>query len=102
MLEWRQYYWIVNGISTVRRVLRKCHVCRRLTGKVGEQLAAPLPEVRVSSDEYRLVFPFAAVGIDYFGPLESTTLNRLLWSKSGEEESEIGEALRLHIHLFEV
>ena len=69
LAESRQFYWIVNGISTVRRVLRKCHVCRRLTGKVGEQLAAPLSEVRVSSDEHRLVFPFAAVGIDYFGPL---------------------------------
>ncbi len=69
LTESRQYYWIVNGILTVRRVLRTCHVCRRLTGKVGEQLAAPLPEVRVSSDEHRLVFLFAAIGIDYFAPL---------------------------------
>jgi hypothetical protein len=31
---------------------------------------APLPVVRTSSsDENGLVYPFAAVGIDYFGPL---------------------------------
>jgi hypothetical protein len=67
LAELRQYYWIMNGILTV--VLQKCHVCQCLTGKVGEKLAAPLPEVRVSSNEHRLVFLFAAVGIDYFGPL---------------------------------
>jgi hypothetical protein len=67
LAELRQYYWIMNGILT--GVLQKCHVCQRLTGKVGEKLAAPLPEVRVSSNEHRLVFLFAAVGIDYFCPL---------------------------------
>ena len=32
-------------------------------------MTAPLPVVRVSSDSHRLVYPFAAVGLDYFGPL---------------------------------
>lgn len=30
---------------------------------------APLPVVRVSSDSHQLIYPFAAVGTDYFGPL---------------------------------
>ncbi len=83
LAESRQYYWIVNRISTVRRVLQKCHVCRRLTGKIGEQLAAQLQEVRVSSDEHRLK---CSCRTKY---------------KSGEEESETDEALWLHIHLFD-
>ena len=56
-------------MSSVKRVLNKCHECRRQNTKTGEQITAPLPEIRVSIDEYQLVFPFAAVGLDYFGPL---------------------------------
>ena len=32
-------------------------------------MTAPLPVVRVSSDSHRIIYPFAAVGLDYFGPL---------------------------------
>ena len=56
-------------VSSVKRVLRKCHVCRRQNAKLGEQVTAPLPVVRVSSDSHRIIYPFAAVGLDYFGPL---------------------------------
>ena len=69
LAEIRQRFWIVNGISSVKRVLRKCHVCRRQNAKLGEQVTAPLPVVRVSSDSHRIIYPFAAVGLDYFGPL---------------------------------
>ena len=52
-----------------------------------EQVTAQLPMVRVSSDSHRTMYPFAAVGLDYFGPLyarsgpktrsrKSTTLNK--------------------------
>ena len=52
-----------------------------------EQVTAQLPMVRVSSDSHRTIYPFAAVGLDYFGPLyarsgpktrsrKSTTLNK--------------------------
>ena len=34
-----------------------------------EQVTAQLPMVRVSSDSHRTIYPFAAVGLDYFGPL---------------------------------
>ena len=32
-------------------------------------MTAQLPVVRVSSDSHRIVYPFAAAGLDYFGPL---------------------------------
>ena len=69
LAEIRQRFWIVSGISSVKRVLHKCHECRRQSAKMGEQITAPLPEVRSSSDGQELVYPFAAVGLDYFGPL---------------------------------
>jgi len=53
----------------VKRVVRKCHVCRRQNAKLGEQITAPLSVVRVSSDSHRIIYPFAAAGLDYFGPL---------------------------------
>ena len=67
--EIRQRYWVISGVSSVKRVLNKCHKCRRQNAKMGEQITAPLPEIRVSSDENQLVFPFSAVGLYYFGPL---------------------------------
>ena len=69
LAEIRQRFWIVNAVSTIKRVLSKCQVCKRQNAKVGEQVTAPLPIVRVSSDSKRLIYPFAAVGLDYFGPL---------------------------------
>ena len=56
----RERFWIKNGESYVKRVLKKCQVCRRENAKAGDQVMAPLPAVTTS---------FAAVGIDYFGPL---------------------------------
>ena len=32
-------------------------------------MTAQLPVVRVSSDSHRIIYPFAAVGLDYIGPL---------------------------------
>ena len=59
----------MNGVSSIRRVLRRCHECKCQNTIVGEQITAPLPAVRVSSDSHQLIYPFAAVGIAYFGPL---------------------------------
>ena len=69
LAETRQHFWIVNGVSSIRRVLQRCHECKRQNAMVGEQITAPLPAVRVSSDSHQLIYPLAAVGIDYFGPL---------------------------------
>ena len=68
LAEIRQRFWIVKGVSSVKRVLSKCHVCKRQNSKLGEQVTAQLPVVRVSSDSHRIIYPFAAVGLDYFGP----------------------------------
>lgn len=53
----------------MKRVLIKCHVCRHYNAKLGEQVTAQLSMVRVSSDSHRIIYPFAAVGLDYSGPL---------------------------------
>ena len=65
----RERFWITNGVSYVKRVLKGCHDCRRKNAKLGEEIMAPLPSVRLSSDEIGTAHPFDAVGIDYFGPL---------------------------------
>ena len=65
----RERFWITKGTSYVKRILKRCQICKRENTKPGEQVMAPLPAVRTSSDEDSLVYPFAAVSIDYFGPL---------------------------------
>ena len=45
LAEARWHFWIVNAVSTIKRVLSKCHVCRRQSAKLGEQITAPLPVV---------------------------------------------------------
>ena len=39
----RQKFWIVRGLSTVRRVLANCMNCRKQNAHPGEQIMAPLP-----------------------------------------------------------
>ncbi|XP_038154235.1 uncharacterized protein LOC119791920 [Cyprinodon tularosa] len=62
----REKFWIPQAVSTIRKLISKCTVCRRLQGRVGEQKMAPLPEDRLVPDKP----PFTNVGIDYFGPFE--------------------------------
>ena len=64
----RERYWILRGVSTVKRILNKCHTCRRYHRKVGEQLTANLPKARVNISDKCDKFPFASVGLDIFGP----------------------------------
>ena len=52
LAEIRQRFWIVNGVSSIRRVLRLCHECKRQNFMVRAQITAPLPVVRVSSDSH--------------------------------------------------
>ena len=65
LAEVRQRFWIVNVVSTIKRFFSKCHVCKRQSAKLGEQITGPLPVVRVSSDSHRIIYPFAVVGLDY-------------------------------------
>uniref|UniRef100_A0A183JQR5 Integrase_H2C2 domain-containing protein n=1 Tax=Schistosoma curassoni TaxID=6186 RepID=A0A183JQR5_9TREM len=60
----RGEYWIVRGYSTVRKVLKRCYLCRRLYPTPCSRIMAPLPEYRAESHSP----PFSQVGVDYFGP----------------------------------
>ena len=62
----RRKYWIVQAGIAIKRLLRKCVVCRRLHGKVSRQKMADLPASRVKACEP----PFTYTGVDYFGPFE--------------------------------
>ena len=80
----------------MKRVLSKCHVCRRYNAKLGEQVTVQLPMARVSSDSHRIIYPFAAVGLDYFGPLYVTPE----WAQNNiGEECYPKQALWMHIYL---
>ena len=61
----RQRFWIPRGRATVRKVISKCQVCRRLEGSAYKMPPfAPLPKSRVSEGP-----PFSHIGIDYMGPM---------------------------------
>tara|TARA_B110000881_G_scaffold213256_1_gene223991 strand:+ start:841 stop:1317 length:477 start_codon:yes stop_codon:yes gene_type:complete len=47
----RRKYWIVQAGIAIKRLLRKCVVCRRLHGKVSRQKMADLPASRVKACE---------------------------------------------------
>ena len=72
LAETRRRFWILKGVASVRRVLKNCHECKRQSAKRGEQIIAHLPPIRVSKDNADVAYPFAAVGIDYFGPFYIT------------------------------
>ena len=64
LAEIRQRFRTVKGVSSVKHVLSKCHVCRRYNATLGEQVTAQLSMVQVSSDSHRIIYSFAAVGLD--------------------------------------
>ena len=61
--------------SVVKGLISKCVTCRRLRGKVGEQIMADLPPDRTKEEP-----PFTYCGLNMFGPFEikerRTTLKR--------------------------
>ena len=58
-------HWIVKGRATVKKVLRRCVICKRFEGKPIAMPSAPqLPEDRVSTQA-----PFTMTGMDFAGPL---------------------------------
>ena len=68
----REHYWILHGVSAVKRVLRNCHVCRRMHGRAQTQLTASLPKARVDMEKESSKYPFSSVGVDFFGPFYVT------------------------------
>ena len=69
----REKFWILKGVATVKKALRTCYICRRMHGKMGEQLLASLPGARVNIEHAENKFPFCSVGVDCFGPFYVTT-----------------------------
>ena len=61
----RETHWILRGREVVKKVLRKCVICKQYESKSVSSPPLPqLPEERVG--EYP---PFANTGIDFAGPL---------------------------------
>jgi len=61
----RQSFWIPTGRQCVKKILRRCTVCRRHSGRpYAAPEMAPLPRVRVQD-----VPPFTITGVDFTGAL---------------------------------
>ncbi|KRY98636.1 hypothetical protein T4B_6201, partial [Trichinella pseudospiralis] len=60
----RKRFWILKGRSAVKRVLRRCVVCRKENARCLNQIMAPLPKNRLVETH-----AFDNVGIDFAGPL---------------------------------
>ncbi|GFR30068.1 retrovirus-related Pol polyprotein from transposon 17.6 [Trichonephila clavata] len=59
----RSKFWIVNGRSKVKRVIKQCIKCLKVSAKGKNQMMADLPSVRVS-----IASVFNKVGLDFCGP----------------------------------
>ena len=58
-------YWVMQGNSVVKGLISKYVTCRRLRGKVGEQIMVDLPPDRTKEEP-----PFTYGGVEMFGPFE--------------------------------
>lgn len=63
--ETHKKFWIMRGLSDVKRVRWHCVPCKRRQGEFCKQQMAPLLKEQTTADKP----PFTFVGIDYFGPL---------------------------------
>ena len=79
----RKRFWILRGLSAVKRVLGSCIPCRRRHARPCTQIEAPLPVERLTPDKP----PFSFVGIDYFGPF------------SGQGKTISQQKIWLHIYV---
>ena len=65
LMKTRQRFWIIHGISSVKRYLADCAKCSLKKAKPIRQLMADLPSFRVTAVNK----PFKFCGTDYFGPI---------------------------------
>ena len=59
----RQRYWIVNGLQSIKKVIKFCPRCQRANKLPQEQKMAPLPPARVIDTH-----AFDTTGVDVMGP----------------------------------
>ena len=65
LAELRSRFWVSKGRQFVKKVLKRCFVCRKLEAKpFHSPPTAAMPEYRVTQ-----AAPFSNVGIDFAGPL---------------------------------
>ncbi len=65
LLQLREKYWIPRGRQAVKKVLRRCVICRRIEGlPYACPPVPPLPSYRVSMEP-----AFTYTGVDFAGPL---------------------------------
>ena len=65
LAELRAKFWVTKGRQCVKRIIRKCFICRKLEGKAfNSPPTAMLPEFRVTESP-----PFSKMGVDFAGPL---------------------------------
>ena len=61
----RQSYWLPKGREIVKKLVRRCFLCRKLEGLPFKTIFCPdLPPCRVDEGP-----PFANTGVDFAGPL---------------------------------
>ncbi|GFS75768.1 integrase catalytic domain-containing protein [Trichonephila clavipes] len=63
-------FWIPSARNVVRKILRTCITCRKVSAKGSQQLMADLPAARVTACRV-----FSQVGIDYCGPFQLKTFS---------------------------
>ena len=65
VLRSRRTAWVIRGRRLARKVVSRCHECRRRRKIVEGQRIAPVPESRLPPSP-----PFYSTAVDIFGPLE--------------------------------
>ena len=76
----RERYWVLRGRATVKKVIRRCVVCRRYEASPCKPSHfADLPSHRVSDDP-----PFTHIGLDFAGPLYVKETRRSLQTSDSD------------------
>ena len=70
--ELRRQYWVPKGLTTIRRIVRACVICKRYNPKPLQPQMASLPFFRLQPG----LPAFSRTGVDYFGPIEVTIFRR--------------------------
>ena len=65
LVQVRSKYWIAKGRQTVKSIISKCVVCKKLEGRpYGMPPTPQLPGFRLSDE-----FAFTSIGVDFAGPV---------------------------------